>query len=165
VAAGIGRLGGVNQSDDPEPPDLGVLLRALRRAADLSQRQLAERSGVPLSTISRLEAGTRRDALFGTVVRLARAAGAQVIVADPDGNPMPEIPHENLSDGAGRHYPAHVDVRRVVTDTDWWGCWWTDGSPIRLTFWKDKAPPYSFDLSRELRDYRRRHPPPTPPGR
>ena len=148
----------MTDGDDFRPPDLGMLLRALRRAADLSQRQLADRSGVPLSTISRLEAGTRKDALFGTVARLARAAGARVLVADADDNPVPAIPHENLCDGAGRHYPAHVDVRRVVTDADWWGCWWSSGDPIKKTIWADKAPLFSFDLSRELRDYRRRHP-------
>jgi transcriptional regulator with XRE-family HTH domain len=145
----------VTDPDGTAPANLGALLRALRRAADLSQRQLAERSGVPLSTISRLEAGTRIDARFSTVVRLVRAAGARVLVTDVDGNPMPEIPHEDLFDGGDRHYPAHVDVRRVVTDDDWWGCWWTAGYPINKTHWAEEAPSYSFDLSRRSRDRRR----------
>jgi transcriptional regulator with XRE-family HTH domain len=141
------------------PPDLGVLLRGLRRAADFSQRELANRSGVPLSTISRLEAGKRIDALFSTVVRLARAAGAQVLVADADGNPVPEIPHEQLSDDVGRHYPAHLDVRPVRTDADWWGCWWSAWYSLGPERWAHLAPLYSFDLSRESRDYRRESPP------
>lgn len=146
-------------SDIDGPPDLGVLLRGLRRVGDLSQRQLAERSGVPLSTISRLEAGTRTDARFSTVVRLAHAAGARVLVADADGNPVPAIPHEQLSDEVGRHYPAHLDVRPVETDTDWWGCWWSGWYTLSPERWAHLAPDYSFDLSRTLRDARRRHPP------
>jgi transcriptional regulator with XRE-family HTH domain len=165
AAMTVGRLTRVTHVDDPMPPDLGVLLRGLRRFGDLSQRQLAERSGVPLSTISRLEAGKRRDALFSTVVRLARAANAQVLVADADGNSVPEIPHENLSDGADRHYPAHVDVRPVKTDLDWWGCGWSGWYTIRREVWAHRAPPYSFDLSRRLRDHRRRNPPDRGPRR
>ncbi|SCG45557.1 GNAT family N-acetyltransferase [Micromonospora inositola] len=41
--------------------DLGGTLRALRRQADLSQRQLAERSGVPQATIARIESGRTAD--------------------------------------------------------------------------------------------------------
>ncbi|WP_233512709.1 helix-turn-helix domain-containing protein [Micromonospora deserti] len=37
--------------------DLGAALRALRRQADLSQRELAECSGVPKSTVAWIEAG------------------------------------------------------------------------------------------------------------
>ncbi|MGH3680669.1 MAG: helix-turn-helix domain-containing protein, partial [Natronosporangium sp.] len=40
------------------PIDLGATLRALRRRADLSQRELAERAEVPASTIARIESGT-----------------------------------------------------------------------------------------------------------
>ncbi|WP_328422851.1 helix-turn-helix domain-containing protein [Micromonospora sp. NBC_00389] len=37
--------------------NVGAALRSLRRRADLSQRELAERSGVPKSTLARIEAG------------------------------------------------------------------------------------------------------------
>ena len=49
-------------------------LRWARRRACLSQRALAERSGVPQSTIGRIEAGTV-DPRVGTLRRLLRACG------------------------------------------------------------------------------------------
>jgi predicted transcriptional regulator len=49
-------------------------LRWARRRAGLSQRALAERSGVPQSTIGRIEAGTV-DPRVGTLRRLLRACG------------------------------------------------------------------------------------------
>lgn len=49
-------------------------LRWARRRADLSQRELAERSGVPQSTIGRIEAG-RVDPHVRTLSRLLRACG------------------------------------------------------------------------------------------
>jgi transcriptional regulator with XRE-family HTH domain len=49
-------------------------LRWARRRAGLSQRALAERSGVPQSTIGRIEAGMV-DPRVGTLRRLLRACG------------------------------------------------------------------------------------------
>ncbi|MFE3638695.1 helix-turn-helix domain-containing protein [Streptomyces sp. NPDC059168] len=54
---------------------LGVLLRRLRRQAGLTQEQAAERSGVSVRTIRRLETGASADHRMGTVSLLADALG------------------------------------------------------------------------------------------
>jgi len=55
------------------------LLRSARRTVGLTQRQLAERAGVPQATVGRIEAGTitpRTD----TLERLLRVAGQELAV-------------------------------------------------------------------------------------
>lgn len=49
-------------------------LRWARRRAGLSQRELAEKSGMPQSTVGRIEAGTV-DPRVGTLSRLLRTCG------------------------------------------------------------------------------------------
>jgi transcriptional regulator with XRE-family HTH domain len=51
---------------------LGVNLRSARKKLGLSQEQVAERSGVHATEVSRIEAG-KRDPRVTTVERLARA--------------------------------------------------------------------------------------------
>ncbi|MBY8871779.1 helix-turn-helix domain-containing protein [Micromonospora sp. PLK6-60] len=77
--AGLGATSG-------EAIDLGATLRALRRRADLSQRELAARSGIPQGTIARIESGQATDPRFRTVERLARAVNAQLTVSLPAGD-------------------------------------------------------------------------------
>jgi transcriptional regulator with XRE-family HTH domain len=48
-------------------------LKKYRRIAGLTQSQLATKSGVDKSLISRLERGTRQTASYQSIVRLARA--------------------------------------------------------------------------------------------
>ncbi|MFD7027557.1 helix-turn-helix transcriptional regulator [Streptomyces sp. NPDC059917] len=55
--------------------DLGALLRGLRDAANLTQEQVAERSGVSERTIRRLESGRSTNHRVGTVNLLADALG------------------------------------------------------------------------------------------
>lgn len=52
----------------------GRWLRQARRRAGLTQRELAERTGVPQATIGRIEAGSV-DPRVGTLDRLLRACG------------------------------------------------------------------------------------------
>lgn len=52
-------------------------LRDARRRAGLSQRQLAAKSGVPQSSIARLESG-RAEPRFGLLQRLLEACGARL---------------------------------------------------------------------------------------
>jgi transcriptional regulator with XRE-family HTH domain len=137
--------------------DVGAALRALRRRASLSQRDLAERARVPQPTIARIESDRTGDPHFGTVVALVRAAGGDVrIVARRGGAPEPLPPDDEPRDAAGRRYPAHLDVREVLTADDWWGGWWSGTGPtLPRAQWPREAPSYTFDLDRRRRDARR----------
>lgn len=65
-------------ADQPEGPTLEALIAdevvRARRAAKLSQRELAERAGVNQAMVSRLESGTRLPRLE-TLLALAEATG------------------------------------------------------------------------------------------
>ncbi|HET9516981.1 MAG TPA: helix-turn-helix domain-containing protein [Actinoplanes sp.] len=139
--------------------DLGALLRALRRSADLSQRELALGSGVPQSTVARIETGAVTNPSFRTVERLVRAAGHQLRAGRPGtgrpGAAQPSaVPHEQLRDRGDRRYPAHLDVTEVTSPEQWWGSWWTS-SLIRSLWPLGEVPSVTFDLSRRRRDERR----------
>jgi transcriptional regulator with XRE-family HTH domain len=53
-------------------------LRALREAANLTQEQLAERTGLHQTTISQLETGKNKDARYSTLEKLADAMNVSV---------------------------------------------------------------------------------------
>jgi transcriptional regulator with XRE-family HTH domain/GNAT superfamily N-acetyltransferase len=136
---------------------LDVVLRALRRRADLSQRELAVRSGVPQTTISRVESGVASNPSFRTVERLVRAADAVLTVGavvDGAASVPPSIPHEELRDQGGRHYPAHLDPWELTAPEKWWGAWWA-ASTIRANWPVDQLPAFTYDLKRAVRDDRR----------
>jgi transcriptional regulator with XRE-family HTH domain len=61
------------------------LVREARRRAGLSQAALAQRAGVPKSTVGRIESGARVPST-ALVERLVRAAGLEVTVSvsEPD---------------------------------------------------------------------------------
>jgi len=141
-------------TSDPELK-LGEVLRSLRRRADLSQRELAARAGVPKSTVSRIESDEAWNPSFRTVERLVRAAGEVLRVGVPASEPVPvPVPHEDLRDAADRHYPAHLDVAEVTRPEKWWGSWWT--LTMVESHWPlDTVPPYTYDGSRHRRDRRR----------
>lgn len=154
--AAVGRtLSGVTETDR-QSIDLAAAVRALRRRADASQRELAKRSGVPATTIGRIEAGTAQDPKFRTVERLVAAAGGAITIGGgpPGGGPLTD-PHDGLTDEAGRRYPAHLDVRRVAEAKDWWGAWWASWYDLPRQRWPREAPDHTFDLNRTQRDRRR----------
>jgi transcriptional regulator with XRE-family HTH domain/N-acetylglutamate synthase-like GNAT family acetyltransferase len=119
--------------------DLPGALRALRRRADVSQRQLAASSGVPAATIGRLEAGAATDPKLRTVERLVRAAGARLAIVDVDGTEPASLSIDAYRDAGDRRYPAHLDPR---PQTRW-----------RRRAWHDVI---SFVRNRDLRDMNRR---------
>lgn len=176
----------VTESTESSPQvDLGATLRALRRNADLSQRQLAERSGVPQTTIARVESGLTPDPRFRTLERLLRAAGAGLTIAAPAPAPAPvsaasapvsalagtvivfssssdqtcsppAVPHESIRDAAGRHCPAHLDARLVQEPRDWPGAWWSHWFDLPPERWPARLPAVTYALDRAERDQRRR---------
>ncbi|MGW4501812.1 GNAT family N-acetyltransferase [Micromonospora sp. NPDC004336] len=157
-----------------EAVDLGAALRSLRRLADLSQRELAELSGVPQATLARIESGRATDPRFRTVERLVRAAGGKVAVngagrTDNDydnhndnsddnenaGEPLPAVPHDGLRDVAGRRYPAHLDAWEVREPRDWPGAWWANWYNLPPPLWPLPVPAATYERNRAYRDKRR----------
>jgi transcriptional regulator with XRE-family HTH domain len=135
--------------------NLGHWLRRLRRRADLSQRELASKAGVPHQTVTRIESGATPDPRIRTVERLIAAAGGRLSIVDINGTEPPPVPYDHLIDAAERRYPPHLDVRPVLEAEDWWGSWWQGWYRIERPFWPATAPDYSFDLNRRNRDRRR----------
>jgi transcriptional regulator with XRE-family HTH domain len=55
--------------------DVGDMLKEVRRAAGLSQKELAERAGIARTTLARMETLARGDMSVSALVRLFEAAG------------------------------------------------------------------------------------------
>ncbi|MET7371333.1 helix-turn-helix domain-containing protein [Micromonospora arida] len=148
-----------DHTDEVGGADLGQALRALRRRADLSQRQLAEKSGVPQPTLARIESGRALDPRFRTVERLVQAAGGTLAVGVPPSisgltEPTP-VPHDDMRDEAGRRYPAHLDVWPVHEPRDWPGAWWAEWYRLPPERYPLPLPPAAYELNRRYRDNRR----------
>ncbi len=72
----------------------GERLRQLREARGWSQRELAERSGVPYFTIYRCERGTHDEPRVGMAAKLARALGVSLdVLADTYGEVIRDEQH------------------------------------------------------------------------
>lgn len=71
---------------------VAVRLREFRTARHLSQAALAERAGVPQSTVSRIETGRTKGIDFATLDKLARALGCQPghLIVSVKGRPRKE---------------------------------------------------------------------------
>ncbi|MFI2665661.1 helix-turn-helix domain-containing protein [Micromonospora carbonacea] len=87
--------------------DLGGSLRALRRRADLSQRELADLAGVPQATLARIESGRSGDVRFRTMERLVRAAGGRVAIGTPRVQASDHT-SDHTSDGTGAQASDHA---------------------------------------------------------
>ena len=127
--------------------DPADLLRAVRWARRLSQRELAEVAGLPRSTIDRIEARTVRDPGLGTIERILAGAGYRLAIVNELGRRL-DLDGDRfcLYDRGGRHLPAHLPSFEVRTMFDpWWG--WR-----RIAFW-DKDP-RRIDRTYYLRDKR-----------
>ncbi|MEV4844313.1 GNAT family N-acetyltransferase [Micromonospora matsumotoense] len=153
-------------TEDALLADLGRTVRALRREADLSQRELATRSGVPQATIARIESGRANDPRFHTVERLVRAVGGTLTISLPTAAAaeastaeatcaLPPVPHDDLRDTTGRRYPAHLDVWPVREPKDWPGAWWADWYNLPPPLWPLRLPPAAYERNRGYRDRRR----------
>ncbi len=111
--------------------DPADLLRAVRWACNLSQRELAALAGTPTSTVDRIEAGRVRDPGIATLERLLAATGHAFAVVDQQGRPLSlEEGRPHHFDRAGRCCPAHLRCYRITLLDGWWGweriAWWMD---------------------------------------
>lgn len=122
-------------------------LRAARRRADLSQRELAARAGVSQACVARIEHSPEL-AKVEHLAQLLAAAGLHLGVFDSDGTLVePEDEADaGRRDLGHRRYPAHLDVRSGSDG------WWADYWPMYL----GQTPAYTFDRKRSTRDWRRR---------
>ena len=86
-------------------------VREARRRAGLSQHQLAERAGVPKSTVGRIESGARIPSTE-MVERLVRAAGLEVSISISEPDPGTDTMFERTL----RRSPAErlADATRVA---------------------------------------------------
>jgi transcriptional regulator with XRE-family HTH domain len=119
---------------------VSALLRRIRRTADLSQRELAGALDVSRSTVARAETG-QRDLPATVLARAAELAGLRLGLLDADGAEVTGMSPDAVRDRAGRHFPAHLDVRRG--DVDWW-----HGDER----YSRERPRYTFDRDRSYRD-------------
>jgi HTH-type transcriptional regulator/antitoxin HipB len=125
--------------------DLPGALRRIRRLADLSQRQLADRCGVSQSMVARAETG-RQDVTVQLLETAARLADLRLALLDGDGREVAGMVDDAVRDMGGRRFPAHLDTRHG--DEDWWH------GPHR---YERDQPWYTFDRDRWVRDkYRTR---------
>ncbi|MDP9428460.1 MAG: helix-turn-helix domain-containing protein, partial [Actinomycetota bacterium] len=124
-------------------PDLAGMVRRIRRTADLSQRELAARTGVAKTTIAAAEAGSR-DLGVTRLGLLAEVAGLRLALLDADGHEVPGMDSDGARDATGRRLPAHLDTEHTDEVADRWA-----HRPDR------KQPWFTFGLDRAARDRRR----------
>ncbi|WP_236836714.1 helix-turn-helix domain-containing protein [Blastococcus sp. KM273129] len=128
--------------EDPAPQqfDLCGLMRRIRRRADLSQRELAERLGVSKSAVAAVESGARGmdAALLATAAALA---GLRLGLLDDDGRPVAGMAAGTVRDRAGRRFPAHLDT--MLSEAR---AWRWDHRP------RQRQPTYTFDRRRPWED-------------
>lgn len=123
---------------------LTQILRRVRRTADFSQRELARFAGISPSALARMETGDLTPSL-PRLQRLLNAANCQLVVVDADGRlVVPLLVWQDVADGAGRRYPAHLDT---ILDPVF-GEWWADGYGLT-------RPPETFRRDRAARDRQR----------
>jgi len=121
--------------------DLPGYLRRIRRAADLSQRELADQLSVSKSAIAAAE--SRVGGLDSRVLaRAAELAGLRLILVDEVGTEVMGMADGAVRDEGGRRFPAHLDTR--YGDVDWWHG--------RERYSRDQ-PWYTFDRVRDTRDF------------
>ena len=121
--------------------DLCGVLRRIRRAADLSQRELAGALGISIAAVAHAEAGTR-DLPATVLARAAELAGLRLALLDEAGEQVAGMADGAVRDRAGRRFPAHLDTR--YGDEDWWH---GDERYSRDQPW------YTFDRVRYTRDH------------
>ncbi|WP_203710133.1 helix-turn-helix domain-containing protein [Asanoa siamensis] len=114
------------------------LLRAARRRADLSQRQLAKKGRASHGTVGRIESGELVPSL-AMMERLLAACGFRIVVVDQRERKLqPMVDSDNTLDGARRRFPAHLDVILDPLFGEWWGDIYGLARPPE-TFYRDRG--------------------------
>ncbi|MGC5308419.1 helix-turn-helix transcriptional regulator [Micromonospora zamorensis] len=130
-------------SDAPWPA--AGIVRAVRRRADLSQRELARWAGVHHATIGRIEAGRMVPSIV-LLRRIIGVVGCRLAVVDEFGRVLkPMQDWQDTYNGAERRYPSHLDT---ILDPEL-GEWWADIYGLA-------RPPETFYRNRAVRDAMRR---------
>lgn len=95
--------------------DTAGLVRRVRRMADISQRELAERCGLSKAAVARVECGAPIPT--HVFVRILAEVGLRVEIVNPDGWQVEPMRPDAVRDRADRLLPAHLNPRPV---TFWW---------------------------------------------
>lgn len=103
--------------------DTANLLRAIRHARNLSQRELADLARLPRSTVDRIESGQTRNAAINTIERILEATGYRLAITTQHGYPLDlDTARFRHRDSAGRRFPAHLRAWQITSiDDRWWG--------------------------------------------
>jgi HTH-type transcriptional regulator/antitoxin HipB len=120
--------------------DLPGVLRRIRRAADVSQRELAQALEVSKSCVGGAESGTS-GLDVRVLARAAAIAGLRLALLDGTGAEVRAMAAAAVRDMGNRRFPAHLDTR--YSDEGWWH------APHR---YDRKQPWYTFDRDRRTRD-------------
>jgi transcriptional regulator with XRE-family HTH domain len=151
-------------SPDAPWPTAGIV-RAVRRRADLSQRELARSAGVHHATVGRIEAGRTVPSIV-LLQRIIGVVGCRLAVVDERGRVLkPMRDWQDTRDGAERRYPSHLDTILDPEPGEWWADIYGLARPPE-TFYRNRA--YRDALRRrsqwEVRvaKYRNVPPPPDP---
>ncbi len=102
------------------PSESAALLQLARLKADLSQRELAERAGVPVTMISAYERDQRQPTL-ATLLRLLRAAGfdlrLHLAAYDPHDETLADL-EAGRSEAERRHRDGQLRAWREAEPRD-----------------------------------------------
>jgi len=104
-----GDRAGINARDATSGLDVSGVVRRLRRANDLSQRDLARAVGIDQSQIARIEA-SHRGIDVQLLANILEVGGMRLTIVDAHGVEITPVGHDVLRDNAGRRMPAHLDV-------------------------------------------------------
>lgn len=89
--------------------DVAGFVRRVRRVADLSQRDLADRMGLSRAAVGRLESVPGRVDL-ATFQAILGVADFRLAVVDGAGRLIEAVPHDTLRDHGNRRFPSHLDA-------------------------------------------------------
>lgn len=102
--------------------NLGARIRELRVEVFLTQRELADRAGVSVDLVRKLEHGTRQTASITSLQAIARALDVDIAQLLDKATPLPDSGPES----------GVVAIRRALTSVDSLTGIVTDGEPVRV---------------------------------